>query len=52
MRDAGWMIMGMKFNWWIVMVFIIAIILLLYFVVRPREPHKHVDKRAGDEGQD
>ena len=52
MRDAGWMIMGMKFNWWIVMVFILAVIVILYMVVRPREPRKHVDKHAGDEGED
>ena len=52
MTDSGWVFMGLKFNWFIVLAFIIVMVFLIFFLVRPKGPRKHVDRRAGDEGED
>lgn len=41
-----------EFNWSILAAIVITVFCVMYFYVRRQKGGKHVDKKAGDEGDD
>jgi Na+/H+ antiporter NhaD/arsenite permease-like protein len=41
-----------SFNWTVTAALVIIVFCIMYFYVRRKKSHKHVDDKAGDEGDD